>query len=99
MDLTWENAGQAPMYWDWPITLYVYDRDGSLEYWETVVIRLSEVIPGHSVTTRSTIPFIDRFWQGFRIGIGIMNPEKNEFVMLAMECETVNNKQIIYSYE
>jgi hypothetical protein len=99
VDLTWENAGQAPMYWDWPVTLYVYDRDGNLEYWETVDIKLSEVFPGHSVTTRSTIPFTDLFRQGFRIGIGITNPEKNEFITLAMDCETVDNRQIIYSYE
>ena len=46
MYLTWENTGNAPMYWDWPVMLYVYDMEGKLKYWESVDIRLSELMRG-----------------------------------------------------
>lgn len=97
--LTWENTGQAPIYWDWPVTMYVYDKDGNLEYWETVDLRLSEIIPGQQVVTQSHIPFTDLFRQGFQISIGITSPDEDEYIELAMDVEMVNNKQIIYTYE
>lgn len=97
--LTWENTGQAPIYWDWPVTMYVYDREDNLEYWETVDMRLSEIKPGQTVTTKSHIPFTDLFRQGFCIGIGITSPDRDETIELAMDCRKINEKQIIYTYQ
>lgn len=97
--MTWENTGIAPFYWDWPVTMYVYDREGELAYWETLELRLSRLMPGNTLEAMASIPFTDRFRHGFRIGIGIAEPEGTNRIRLAMEGEEKEGVQVIYSYE
>lgn len=97
--MTWENAGIAPLYWDWPVTMYVYDLNGDVKYWETVDISLSELLPGGTVQTECSIPFTDEIRRGYQIGIGITDPDEKEYISLAMETERKGNVQIIYAYE
>lgn len=97
--MTWENTGIAPIYWDWPVTMYVYNAEGEVKYWETIEISLSELYPGKTVETVSTIPFTDEFRQGYQIGIGITDPDEKEHITLAMETEKKGDIQIIYTYE
>lgn len=98
--LTWENTGSAPMYWDWPVMMYVYDMEGELKYWESVDIQLSELMPGEQLVTENHIPFTDLLRQGYQIGIGITDPEEKETVALAMDCErTDEGIHLIYTYE
>lgn len=96
--MTWENAGLAPLYWDWPVTMYIYNMDGKLKYWETVDIKLSELVPGETIETVNQIPFTDEFRQGYQIGIGITDPDEDEHILLAMDGEKIDNVQIIYTY-
>lgn len=97
--LTWENSGIAPMYWDWPATMYVYNRDGELKYWETIDLRLSQLLPGEQTETVSHVPFTDEFRQGFQIGVCITDPDEEEYVTLAMETEMRDHIQMLYTYE
>lgn len=97
--LTWENTGLAPIYWNWPVTMYVYDRDGKLEYWETVEIDLTELMPGSTIETESHIPFTDLFREGFQIGLDIVSPDEQNHIKLAMETEETGNVQLLYRYE
>lgn len=97
--IVWENKGLAPLYWDWPVTMYVYNAEGRLKYWETVDIRLSELYPGISVETVCSIPFTDEFRQGYQIGIGITSPDENEYVTLAIDTEKKENIQLVYTYK
>ena len=98
--LTWENAGNAPLYWDWPVMMYVYDQQGNLKYWESVDIRLSELMPGEQIVTENHIPFTDLLRKGYCIGIGITDPEEKETVELAMDCKkTDDGIHLIYAYE
>lgn len=97
--LTWENTGQAPVYWNWPATMYVYDKNGKLKYWETVEMDLTQLMPGEQLETESHIPFTDLFREGFMIGIGIVSPDKKDHIRLAMDTECMDDVQIIYSYE
>lgn len=98
--MTWENSGIAPIYWDWPVMMYVYDLEGNLEYWETVDIRLSELMPGEQIETENHIPFTDLLRQGYTIGIGITDPDEAETIALAMDCErTDEGIHLIYTYE
>lgn len=97
--LTWKNTGLAPMYWDWPVTMYVFDMNGEIKYWETVDIKLSELVPDKAVETINHIPFTDLIRQGFRIGIGITDPELKEHIKLAMDVEMKDNIQILYTYD
>ncbi len=98
VELTWENSGIAPIYWDWPVTMYVYDRDGELSYWESVDIHLSELLPGEQIVTVTSIPFTDRFRQGYRVGIGITDPDEMETIRLAMDVEMEDGIHMIYEY-
>ncbi len=97
--MTWKNAGLAPLYWEWPATMYVYDNSGELTYWETVEIDLRELKPGTELETVSHIPFSDVFRQGFQIGIGITSPNMTQRIIPAMEGEIRDGVRIIYTFE
>lgn len=97
--LTWENTGSAPVYWNWPVTMYVYDKDGKLKYWETVDMDLTEIMPGGSVVTESHIPLTDLFREGFQIGVDIVSPDEQNHIQLAMETEKAGEVQMLYRYE
>ncbi len=96
---TWNNTGLAPMYWDWPVTMYVFDHNDELKYWETVDLNLSELAPDKQIETTNHIPFTDMLRQGFRIGIGITDPDEEEHIKLAMDAEEIDDIQIIYTYD
>ncbi len=97
--MTWGNVGLAPLYWDWPVTMYVYDNTGKAIYWETVDIDLRKLTPGENIETVSHIPFTDVFRQGFQIGIGIESPDLTQHIMLAMEGEDRDGARVIYTFE
>lgn len=99
--MTWGNVGLAPLYWDWPVTMYIYDGSGSDEpiYWETVDIDLRELTPGEKIETVSHIPFTDVLRQGFQIGVGIDSPDLDQHILLAMDGEVRGNARIIYTFE
>ncbi|MDO4325034.1 MAG: DUF4832 domain-containing protein [bacterium] len=97
--LTWHNTGLAPMYWDWPVMMYVYDLEGNMIYWESLDMKLSELVPDAEIVTESSIPFTDEIRQGFQIGVGIMDPEEQEPLKLAMDVEEIEGIQILYTYE
>ena len=97
--MTWGNVGLAPMYWNWPVTMYVYDSTGEPIYWESVDIDLQKLTPGEKIETLSHIPFTDTFRQGFQIGIAIDSPDMNQNILLAMEGEIRDGARIIYTFE
>ena len=98
--LTWNNVGLAPLYWDWPVTMYVYDGDGNPIYSETLAeLKLSTLVPDKPITVLTQIPYTDTLEEGFQIGIGITSPDSRDHIRLAMESETYDNYiQIIYTY-
>lgn len=98
-EIVWENTGIAPLYWDWPVTMYVYNLDEELKYWELLDIKLPELLPGESITTVAKIPFTDEFRQGYQIGIGITDPDEDEHLSLAMDVEKRDSIQMIYTYD
>lgn len=100
VNLTWENDGAAPMYFDWPVMLYVYDGDGNRKYWEDINISLDKLYPGESLETANEFPFNDLFRQGYSIGIGILDPQTEEpGVELAMNKKYENGINMIYMYD
>ena len=98
--LTWENSGAAPMYFEWPVMMYVYDKDGGQRYWESIDLSLTELTPGSSITTTNSFPFNDLFREGYTIGIGILDPMLElPAVELCMNREYREGVNIIYSYD
>lgn len=96
--LTWKNTGLAPLYFDWPATLYIYDINEDLKYWETIDVDLTTLAPGKTVETESSIPFTDLFRQGYQLGVGIKAPDEHTYVRLAMEGEERDGVRIIYTF-
>ncbi|MCD8074554.1 MAG: DUF4832 domain-containing protein [Lachnospiraceae bacterium] len=100
VSLTWENTGSAPLYWDWPVTMYVYDMDGELQYWEGLELNLSELMPGGKTVVEAHIPYSDLIQEGYQIGIGITSPyNKEETLKLAMDAQEIDGIQIIDVFE
>ena len=98
--LTWENSGMTPLYFDWPVMMYVYDRDGNQKYWESVDLYLPDLLSGSSVTTVNSFPFNDMFREGYTIGIGILDSMTEQpAIELCMNKEYRNGVNIIYSYD
>lgn len=97
--LTWNNIGLAPFFWDWPVTMYVYDRNGELSYWETLEFDLRDLTTDAPVETVSHIPFTDEFRKGFRIGVGITSPDQDKQIRLAMGGEEIDGVLMLYEFE
>ena len=98
--LDWENDGSAPLYWDWPVMIKIFDHSGTLVYWETLDLKLSELVPGKTITTVTKVPYLDEIRDGLSVGISIRSYDGKDSVMLAMDMdrETMDDSQIIYSY-
>ncbi len=100
VSMNWKSVGAAPLYWDWPVTVYLYDRSQNLQYQETLDLNLSELVPGEEKEIHASIPFTETLRRGYQIGIGIASPDGRETIRLAMEAETfADGIQIIYEYK
>ena len=77
----------------------IFDSKGALVYYETLNLRLSELIPGKIITTTTDIPYLDSFQSGMSVGISIHSYDGDDIVLLAMETEVGEDCQIIYSYQ
>lgn len=72
--LTWENSGSAPMYWDWPVYLYIYDANNELISQLPVDLQLTKLLPGKTMQTVTEIPAdINLGSTGF-LYVGIVDP-------------------------
>ena len=100
MELVWKNDGAAPIYFEWPVMMYIYDAEGNRRYWEGMDVDLTQLTPGKTVTTVNDIPFNDLFRKGYTIGIGILDPQTEEpGIELAMNKRYQDGINIIYSYD
>lgn len=99
LQLDWENAGTAPLYWDWPVVLQIFDSQNDLVYFQTLELKLSQLTPGKKVTTTTSIPYLDSIRDGLSVGITIHSYDGNDYVQLAMDTEPLEDSQIIYGFQ
>lgn len=85
--LEWENDGSAPLYWDWPVMIKIFDHSGTLVYWETLDLKLSELVPGKTISTVTKVPYLDEIRDGLSVGISIKSYDGKDSVMLAMDMD------------
>ena len=77
LTLRWHNAGAAPLYWDWPVMVYVYDPAGTLVECARMNMALSALGPGDTMETsvRLTTPGLARRDHGgCTVTVGILDP-------------------------
>lgn len=99
VSLTWENRGTAPLYWDWPAFLSVFDLDGNQVCVQEVEVDLARLYPGLREETVTCLPLSEEFREGYQLGVGITDPEEVETVELAMEGDLQDGVQVIYVWE
>ena len=103
VDFTFENAGNAGFFYEWPVMMKVYNANKELIYWQSLELDLSDLGSGTSKTVRATIPYSEEIRDEFYIGITIKDLEgKNQMIMavdLDQPVNWIDDGQIIYHYK
>lgn len=74
LHFTFSNIGQAPLYWDWPVRMYIYDHDGICIREQTLDLKLSELLPDRELTVTGTVPYSKELLEGYSVGLSIVSP-------------------------
>lgn len=86
LHFTFNNIGAAPMYWDWPVKMYIYSgREKKCIREQTLDIKLSELLPGKEITVTGTVPYSKNLLRGYSVGIAITSPDGSEYINLAQK--------------
>lgn len=76
MDNKWTNRGIAPMYFNWPVKLYVIDFFGKVKEEITVDVKLKTILPEETVTS---VANLTNYIHGVdRLSLGIVDPLDNK---------------------
>jgi hypothetical protein len=81
---TFNNIGEAPMYRDWPVKMYIFNKKKCICE-QTLDIKLSELLPGREITVTGTVPYSRNLLKGFTVGIAITSPDGSEYITLAQK--------------
>ncbi|MCR5770542.1 MAG: DUF4832 domain-containing protein [Butyrivibrio sp.] len=71
------NEGIAPIYWDYPMYLYLKDQAGNIEKYE-LDIDLTSLYGGESEYVMTSVPVAFDDLSNYRIMVSIEDPETNE---------------------
>ena len=79
VNILFGNNGIAPIYYNWPTVLFVFDDNGSLVYQQPLQIDLREVLPGKFISATTSIPNLLKLKNGtYTLGIGINDSITNQ---------------------
>ena len=102
LEVSMRNAGSAGFFFDWPVTVYIYDGNKKLVFWEGLTLDLTKLSAGEDVTALSKIPYVSDIRDEFYIGIRISDYTGKETVELAIdtdeEKEYIDDVYLIYHY-
>ena len=79
--MKWRNDGVAPLYADWAVTLEVRDASDEVVCDTALPLVLSELCDGEEFTVKASVPFDQRYWDGFTIGVGITDPLTGDYAV------------------
>lgn len=98
--LTWENNGVAPLYWNWPVKLYLEKPDGTVETMP-VDMELQKLQPGEAVVTETRAEkVLKTVRNGGRLLIGVEDPMTGrDCVRLAMGGRWENGRNLLLTAE
>lgn len=72
IEMTWNNKGIAPIYYNWPVYLYFYDKEDRLVQKSPVDMDIAKIVPDSSVTVKEKVHI--RAVEIGRITVGIEDP-------------------------
>lgn len=100
--LTWTNAGNAGFFFDWPVTLYLYDADQNPVYWDTLDLDLRDLNTRDTIRLETLVPMDDALKKDFYLGIAITDYTGSFRVPLAYDMGKeplyIGDTQILYHY-
>ena len=100
--LTWTNAGNAGFYFDWPVTLYLYDAEQNPIYWDTLDLDLRDLNTEKTIRLETLVPMDDTLKEDFYLGVGITDYTGSIRVPLAYDMGKeplyIGDMQILYHY-
>ncbi len=83
--MSFSNIGNAPFYWDWPVTMYVYDRERRCIHEQVLDLSLSQLIPNSTITVKGTVPYSRELLKGYSVGISIKSPDGVNYMTMAQK--------------
>ena len=102
LQLTFHNAGNAGFYFDWPVTVYIFDGTKKQVFWEGLDLDLRELSSGEEMTVTTMVPATSELRDEFYIGVDITDYTGDEHVKLAIdnggEDEYIGDVQILYHH-
>lgn len=99
MDLIFENRGTAPMYFDWPVYIYILDEKKNTISKIPLDVDLRTISQNESHNISISFPWEMNKKETLAIGIGIENPEtKKAEVYLDMNVLHENGVYLLYYF-
>ncbi len=93
VSMTVNNYGVAPMYYDWPLCVYLYDNAGNIVKRIETDIKVSEIAGGKSSKTRFLVDYKSLgLSDTLKVAVGIEDPATGKpAIELDMEVESLDN--------
>ena len=102
LQLTFNNAGNAGFYFDWPVTVYIYDGNKQQIFWEGLPLDLRDLNAGEAITVTSMVPATSDLRDEFYVGVAITDYSGEEYLKLAIDTggqdEYIGDVQILYHH-
>ncbi|MCR5419404.1 MAG: DUF4832 domain-containing protein [Lachnospiraceae bacterium] len=102
LKLTFKNAGNAGFYFDWPVTVHIFDRDKKQIFWEGLNIDLRDLNSQDEITSVSMIPATESIRDEYYIGVSIVDYTGEENVNLTIDSggydEYIDDVRILYHH-
>ena len=103
ISLTWTNSGNAGFFFDWPVTLYLYDANHEPVYWEELDLDLRELNARDRLTVQTQVSLDEALRDEFYLGIGITDYSGSIRLPLAYDMGEdplyIGDTQILYHYQ
>ena len=103
ISLTWTNSGNAGFFFDWPVTLYLYDANREPVYWEELNLDLRELNARDRLTVQTQVSLDETLRDEFYLGIGITDYSGSIRLPLAYDMGEdplyIGDTQILYHYQ
>lgn len=76
--LTFSNDGIAPIYYNWPASLYLFDESGNILSTHEMPMDIRKVLPDEKYSVTVHVPIDNRENGKYSIGIAILDPLTNQ---------------------
>ena len=81
-DITFSNKGIAPIYYNWPIYIYIFDEYQTIVFKEQQEFDLRSILPNDLVQMNISLPIKAELKNGtYSLGLAIVDPLTNEPVI------------------